>query len=173
MTGWVILEPGAAPALLAVGLGPALCRLLSALPSECLLPGQGKRSLLSPRGCTHAPGVQSRSARLCRLWACSESPQPCAPSSARRLPRTRRYPSSAARAAGAGSQEHHPGDGDRVIPATHRCPPARTAWLCPALQRGDVRPPLPACSPASAKWGELQAWVRSGSGAGRAPCGND
>lgn len=89
--GWVILEPGAAP-MLAVGLGPELSRLLSALPSECRLPGQGKRSLLSPRGSTHAPGVQSRSARLCRLWACSESPQPCAPSSARRLARTRRHP---------------------------------------------------------------------------------
>lgn len=89
--GWVILEPGAAP-LLVVGLGPALSRLLSALPSECRLPGQGKQSLLSPRDSTHAPGVQSRSARLCRLWECSESPQPCAPSSARRLARTRRHP---------------------------------------------------------------------------------
>lgn len=92
VTGWVILEPGTAPAILAVGLGPVLSRLLSALPSGCLLPGQGKRSLLSPRGGTHTPGVQSRSARLCRLWACPESPQPCAPSSARRLARTHRHP---------------------------------------------------------------------------------
>lgn len=36
--------------------------------------GKGVLSLLSPRGGTHTPGGQSRSARLCRLWACSESP---------------------------------------------------------------------------------------------------
>lgn len=49
---------------------------ISPLSLVTLAPARGREllSLLSPRGGTHTPGGQSWSARLCRLWACSESP---------------------------------------------------------------------------------------------------
>lgn len=76
--GWGGLggHPGAALALLAVGVGQALSRLLSALHTrEVPRPGEGASEPAQPRGRhPHPGGGQSRSARLCRLWVCSESP---------------------------------------------------------------------------------------------------
>lgn len=153
-TGWVILEPGAAPALLAEGVGPALSRLLSALPSECLARGSGA---CSPPGAAPTP-------RRCRAGLPGSAGfgralshrSPALPALQGAWLAPAGIPGSAARASAAvgGSEEHHPGDGNRVIPdgnrvipATPRCPPAWTAWLCPALQRGDIPHCLPALPP--------------------------
>lgn len=172
-TGWVILEPGAAPALLAEGAGPALSRLLSALPSECLTAESGACSAPgaapTPRGCRAGlPGsagfgraLSHRSPALPALQGACLAPAG--------------IPASAARASAAagGSEEHHPGDGNRVIPATPRCPPAWTA--CPALQRGDIPYCLPALPPLQNGKSSKVSKCGSGGGssAGRAPCGND
>lgn len=174
-TECVILEPGAAPALLAEDVGSALSRLLSALPSECLARGSGACSARgaapTPRGCRAGlPGsagfgraLSHRSPALPALQGAWLAPAGIPGSAAR------------ASAAGGGSEEHHPGDGNRVIPATPRCSPAATAWLCPALQRGDILHCLPALPPLQD--GKSSKVSKRGSGgsssAGRAPCGND
>lgn len=112
--------------------------------------GRGLLSLLSPRDGTHTPGGQSRSARLCRLWVCSESP------AARLFP-------------GLQAPGSHPQAPWALLPGPSS-PSGGTmararlsgSLATAAVPAAGVTAPTPACPPLPARWEELQGSYAQG-----------